>query len=375
MIGVNETALPGPDALPLPGPAWLLHALLMLTFLLHLLPMNFVLGGSFIAAVARLRGRDPARPHHRELAAWIARAMPVSVAAAVTFGVAPLLFVQALYGRLFFTGSILMAWFWFGVIPLLILAYYGTYLLAFRAERLGGSATALAWLIALFFLAIGFLYSNNMSLMLRPDAFLAKALQSGGGLQLNLGDPTLLPRFLHIFLGALAVAGMGVVHYGLFRLRGSPEFGDWATRHGTIWFLIPTVLNLLVGAWWLASLPREVMLDFMGRSPLAAAVLVIGVLTGLATLLLMAMWIHSPRPLLLARIAGATLLVNLVAMVLTRGHVREATLRRAGFQVNTWIEPQWGTIALFALLLVASLAVIVWMVVVFAKSRSSSPPA
>ena len=138
-------------------------------------------------------------------------------AAAVTFGVAPLLFVQALYGRLFFTGSVIMAWFWLAVIPLLIVAYYGTYFLAFRGDRPGRSPLAVSWISAVFFLAIAFLYSNNMTLMLRPDLFAAKYLESGTGLTLNLGDPTLYPRFLHMLLGALAVADVARACPSAFR--------------------------------------------------------------------------------------------------------------------------------------------------------------
>jgi hypothetical protein len=370
---MNDPTIPGLNPLPLPAPAGLMWALLMLTFFLHLLPMNFVLGGSLIAAVARLRGRNPALPHHRTLSEWLAKAMPLAVAAAVTFGVAPLLFVQALYGRLFFTSSIIMAWFWFGVIPLLILAYYGAYLLAFKGDRLGGSATAVAWIIALIFLVIGFLYSNNMSLMLRPEFFAEKVRAGGSGFQLNLGDPTLVPRYLHMLLGALAVSGMAVIHYGLYRLKRDPEFGDWAIRHGTLWFLVPTIFNLLVGAWWLASLPRPVMLDFMGRSGIASAVLAGGVLMGLSTLLLMAMWVYSPRPALMARLAGVTLVLTLVAMIFTRDHVRQAMLRQAGFQPNPWVVPQWGPIVIFAVLLLAALAAIVWMVAAFVRGRPASP--
>ena len=61
------------------------------------------------------------------------------VAATVTLGVAPLLFVQELFGRVFFTSSILMAWFWLAIIALLIPAYYGVYLYAFGLRN-GGVA-------------------------------------------------------------------------------------------------------------------------------------------------------------------------------------------------------------------------------------------
>jgi hypothetical protein len=51
------------------------------------------------------------------------------------------------------------------------------------------------------------------------------------------------------------------------------------------WFSLATLAQLGVGSWFLVSLPREAMLQFMGRSPLPTASLVIGLagaLLGLA---------------------------------------------------------------------------------------------
>ena len=53
--------------------------------------------------------------------------MPVIVAVGVNLGVVPLLFVQLAYHRVFYPATILMAWFWLGIIVLLIPAYYGVY--------------------------------------------------------------------------------------------------------------------------------------------------------------------------------------------------------------------------------------------------------
>lgn len=364
-------AIPQLDPIPLAGPPALMWFLLVLTFFLHLLPMNFVLGGSIIALFARLSAARPGGGPARELVRTFAKSMPIAVAAAVTFGVAPLLFVQALYGRLFFSGSVLMAWFWFAVIPLLMLAYYGTYLLAFQPQRLGGSTGLVAWTSALFFLVIGFLYSNNMTMMLRPDAFVEKFSRNAAGLNLNLDDPTLAPRFLHMLFGALAVAGLAVAHYGLWRARRDtdPAFGSWALKHGALWFCIPTGINVLWGMWWLIALPKEVMLRFMAKNMFATATLGLGIVLGLAALFLMALAIYSPRPAKLVRSGSVALLATLVLMILSRDQVRRGALEAAGFELNPWVEPQWGPIALFALLLVAALATVAWMVLAYARSR------
>ena len=80
-----------PEPAPLPADPWLLWSLLMLTFTLHVLPMNFVLGGSIVALVSRFQGRRGDLPHHDALTSWLARAMPVAIATAVTMGVAAFL--------------------------------------------------------------------------------------------------------------------------------------------------------------------------------------------------------------------------------------------------------------------------------------------
>ncbi|MBI4161595.1 MAG: hypothetical protein HY509_04030, partial [Acidobacteria bacterium] len=280
-------AIPEPDPIPLPGPPGLLRFLLVLTFLLHLLPMNLVLGGSLLGGVTEALGRRGNRPHHRELARWLSRAMPAAIAATITLGVAPLLMLQGLYGRLFFTASILMARPWLAIVPMLILAYYGAYLRALRGDQLGRLGPVAGWGSALLFVGIGFLFSNNMSLMLRPAEFRRMYLEDGRGWHLDAGDPALIPRYLHFLIGSVAVAGMFVVLLGILRRRRQPEFGDWAIRYGSAWFAHPTALNIFVGIVWLVLLPRETMLRFLGGDRLATTVFAAGAALAVVAMILM----------------------------------------------------------------------------------------
>jgi hypothetical protein len=151
-------AIPDPDPIPLPAPAELLTFLLVLTFLLHLVPMNFVLGGSLLMVLSYARARsaaDEKARHHRRLIEVLARAFPAAIAFTITLGVAPLLFIQVLYGQLFFSSSILMAWPWLGVIGLLLLGYYAAYWHTYRHARLGQAAIWVALAVAAAFLVIG----------------------------------------------------------------------------------------------------------------------------------------------------------------------------------------------------------------------------
>jgi hypothetical protein len=375
--------VPSVDPLPLPAPPWLLWLLLTLTFVLHVVPMNLVLGGSIIGLVARLRARR--RPHAARLASLVAQGLPVLIATAVTMGVAALLFLQALYGRLFFTAAVLLAVPWIAVVPILITGYYAAY---------AGRSTArplFAWLVSLAFLAIAFIYANTMGLAVRPEEFLARFQRSASGLHLDLGDATLAPRFLHVLLASLAVSGVGVAGAGAFVRREQPDAGAWMMRHGALWCAWATILNFVPGFWWLAALPRDVLLMFMGRDPAATAFFTIGLLSALAAIgfaipagvpvgrasmpvgaAAVPAGSHSPFPSPLVAGAGC-LVVSVIAMVLVRDFARGAILRAAGVRAPSAVATQWWPIAAFVVLFVAAIGTVAWMVVKLVRAEKPEP--
>jgi hypothetical protein len=362
--------MPQPDPLPLPAPPELLWGLLVLTFFLHLVPMNLLVGGSIIGAIARVRARRGDRPHDAELAHVVAKTLPVVFAAAVSMGVAALLFLQVIYGRAFFVSSILMGWWWLAVILLLVLAYYGSYLLSMREGTLGPRAVLLAWLVAVVVGLVALIYGNNMTLMLRPDLWQSLYLADGRGTTLNLTDATLLPRHLHMVLGAIAVAGLGVAVLGVARTETTPGFGRWAVRTGALACGGATAVNVFAGLWWLAALPREVLLRFMGQDMAALVVLLAGIgLTFLgAAVLVFGASRDEGSFAPFVRSAAGTLLAGVVMMILTRDTVRTASL---GSQIGSsaWVVPQWGPIAIFAVLLIVALGSVGWMIMMLRSSH------
>jgi hypothetical protein len=138
-------------------------------------------------------------------------------------------------------------------------------------------------------------------------------------------------------------------------------------RWGSLWFSIATGASLVAGIWWLAALPKETVLRFMGQNTGAAVALAGGVIAGLASLIMMTIAIAARRPAGIIRGASGALVLALALMVLTRDQVRTAALEGAGYQPSAWIAPQWGLVALFALLLVAALALIGGMVAALAR--------
>lgn len=350
-----------PDALPLPGPTWLFEFLLHFTFLLHLLVMNFLVGGAVISLVSRLRG-------HLDLARWIERKLPAAMAFTVTLGVAPLLFVQVLYGHLFYSSSVLMGWPWFSVILILLVVYSLVYRVAWHGEESTGTTRTLMFLVTLGLLAVGFIYVNNMTLALRPDTWAAKYFARPNGTSLNLGDPTFWPRYLHFMVAALAVMGMVLATVGARRVKNGDPAGRAWLQTGAFWFVICTGFQIVVGLWWLLTLPREVVMPMMGGNTAWTMVFMLSITLPIFALMMVAFSIKLDRPFGLVHGASWLLLLTIVGMVLTRQYVREGMLAGTFDTSTLATAPQWGVFGLFAVLLVVSLATVAWMLVAMARA-------
>lgn len=358
---------PEPSALPVPSPLGLLKGLLWLTFTLHLLLVNAVWGGSFLATVFLVKGREK----HRQVAAHLASYLPSLMAFAILFGVAPLLFVQVLYGRLFYTASILLGTPFILSIPVLLLAYGLLYLLERRAPEGGTAAAATAFAAFLGVGFFGFTFSNLSALLADPERFPAKYLSHPGGFQFNLADFTVLPRFLHIFLASVALAGLYVAIRGARRLPLEPERGRWQYRSGATWFAGATLVNGVVGTWWLLSLPGEGIRSAMGGSLQGTAGLAAGLLLGAAALVLALLGMNSVRAGALLHAAAACLLLCVFSMVLLRDAVRDTLLQAAG-ETPPAFRPQWGALFLFLILLLLGGALVVYLLAVLARARRAA---
>lgn len=356
--------LPSPDVLPLPAPVWLFKSLLHLTFFLHLLAMNFLLGGAILSVVNRLRGGDGSNA----IARWIEGKLPTTMALTVTLGVAPLLFVQAVYGQLLYTSSVLLAWPWWFVVPVLIVAYYAAYSLSFRSEKHAGLLRGAGWVLMLGLLYVSHVYVHNMSLAIRPEYWAAIYHGDPSGLNSNYGDPSLWPRWLHFLFAAVAVAGLAVGWVGARRVRDGDPLGREMLRQGNLWFLVLTAMQYGVGTWFLLSLPRETIMQFMGQSAVATVAFLASLALPLGALMTAALAVRHPQPLRLMNVSMAHLLATVAAMIVVRDQARDHMLRGVFESSQLQVEPQWGVLGLFLVLLVVGLGAVVWMLRRYVKS-------
>jgi len=354
-----QIPIPTPDPMPLPGPLWLLRTLSLLTFCLHMVLMNFALGGGVIAIVSALQGKND--PHAARLARQFRGMLPVLVAFTITLGVAALLFVQVMYGQMLYSSSVLLGVPWMAVIPILIIGYYAFYWSALKESQgaLWFAVIVLAW--------IGFTLSNNMTLMLTPERWLTFYRDSTAGFHLNLGEPTLVPRYLHMALGALAVAGLFVVILGL-RERDQ-QYKEWLVRHGGLWFAGATMTNVLVGFWFLLVLPERVRSLFLGRSGLAAGLLAVTILLALAAMVHLLTAANPKKGNTTTIIGLASGFLAAAVMVYVRDMVRSEYLKPYFDPATLKVAPQWSVIGIFLVLFIGGLATVYWMLTKLAAAR------
>lgn len=347
--------IPHLDPMPLPAPVWLLRTLLLLTFFLHLVFMNCLLGGTAIALVCMMRRKSSV--FSAQLAGDLGRILPSVFAFTVTLGVAPLLFLQVMYGQMLYASSILIGVPWLAIIGLVIAAYYGVYFYSMNEQS--GKTTAVLAGVVLLLATVAYIYSNNFTLMLAPERWLDVYHRNASGWNLNWSEPSLLPRYLHFVLGALAVSGLGLVVMGLRKQQGG--YRQWVIEQGSLLFTGATMLNFGIGFWFLAKLPVSTRLAFIGGNGLATALLGAGLLLPLAAIahLIMAKGNNSPlRQLVIGVSCG---LLTVAAMVVMRDVLRNLTLAPYFSPTHLPVASQWGVIVLFVLLFVAGLGTLYYM--------------
>lgn len=341
-----------PHALPIPVEWGWFYLFQISTFILHLLVMNAMLGMAIIALVHHVRGKAETEP----LTVDISQKLPFTVAFAVNFGVAPLLFLQVLYGQFLYTSSVLMAVYWLSVVGLIILAYASAYYYDFRYVSLGAMRTIFIALSTVCLLVVAFFFVNNMTLMLVPEDWTGY-FENARGTMLHFQEPTLIPRYLHVVVSAIAVGGLFLAIVWRFK-KNAPEAPRWIA-HGLDWYAFATMTQMAFGLWFLWAMPERVSHLLLGGELVHTLVFAFGAILGLVSI-----------STALQRRVGATttlLILTIVLMAYLRDLVRDAYLSPYFEVSQRTVLGEYSPLILFVLTLIAGLGVVFWMVKTAAK--------
>lgn len=163
----------------------------------------------------------------------------------------------------------------------------------------------------------------------------------------------MIPRYLHFMIGALAVGALTVAVFGKIKQRRDRELAAVAIRLGMHGFTWLTLAQVMIGTWFLVSLPREVMLLFMGRDGLAT-----GIFT-LSLVLVLLVLVSGFKRMVYASAGLAAGLVVLMSFL--RAYVRTGFHKPYFSADSLTVVPQYGPMVLFFVMLLAGLACIAWM--------------
>jgi len=338
--------IPAPDPIPVHW-GWF-KLLLLTTFFLHLLFMNTMVGMGIIALIRSLFDRSGAVEYNRE----ISEKLPYTIALTVNLGVAPLLFIQVLYGQFIYTSSLLMAVYWLSITGILIIAYYSAYLHQYTFDDAGPTRAVFMAVTVINLLVIGFFFSNNMTMMLSPEKWV-DYFTSPGGTLLNLGDPTLIPRYLHFVLSAVAVGGLFLALLWEHKARGDKTVHRKKIQYSLNWFMAATLLQFGVGTWWLMALPKHIARIFMGGSAWATTFFALGFI---GTILALVFGFKTR-----VRLCTGATLATILCMVLMRDFLRTAMLKPYFTLPMLEVDPQYGSLVLFLVFLGIGIAAIFYM--------------
>jgi hypothetical protein len=355
-IGID--IIPAPDPLGYPVPVWILQSLSYFTLTLHLLAMNFTIGGSIILLWSLFSKNHD----NKDIGRFFGAGLPLGVSYIVTLGIPPLLFVQVLYGQFFYSSSLLIGSFWIQVIPVLLLAYTGYYYHKFLRD----TRPRYQWFVVIasliLLLYIGFIYVNNLTLAMTPEKWsdLYKAYPGGGNL--THGEPTIHPRLLLFLSGAFAAAGIALIWRGAKYIKwGYDEAGKKSQQKGFKIFLISIPVWIIAAAGVYFSRPD----DISAMLSLANSKLLFGIgIISTVIAIIFSFLAVGKRSYIFPFISSMGIFGAVISMVIFRDMVRIHELS-PGFDLSMIpVNNQWGMFAIFMATLVIGLA---FLIIMFAK--------
>lgn len=349
--------IPYPETLPVP--AWILIVLEQFFFFIHILLINSILGISIVLFYKWIKAEK--ENDFIDLNKPLAQKIPILFAIAINMAIPALLFIQVVFGNLFYTSSILIGTFWISIIPLLILAYYAAYF-HYRKFETSKFAKIALLLVVLTIFYISFIFVNNISLMELPQKW-NRYFTNRSGTIIILDELTIFARYFHFLVASFAIGGLFYAIYYKFRRNLDDAVKTSKIKEGLKIFSYSTLLQIMIGIVFLLSLQKSIMLKFMGDDPIATTVFVSGIIFAIIS------FIYGLRENVTA--TAVFTLATITSMVINRYNLR---IFQLGDNFNLsclMITPQWDVFIIFVIVLIIGLTVIACLLkTAFSKSMT-----
>ena len=362
-----EQFLSPTNPLGYPAPYWFLAIFKVLGFILHLVPMSLWFSGLLLALIMYASKHEMGKL----MASRLGKQLPVIVALGINFGIVPLLFLQVAYYRAFYPATIIMAWFWLSIIPLLTVAYYCVYLFAsgFKAEipRYARIYYLAGWIASFCFLAISFIFVNAMRLMANPgiwERLWGNASVEGAvlGLGQQAIDPAIFSRWLMVFGLALTTTAVYLaIDCAFSRTMNNDNYRKWLHSFifkvysvGAAWFA-------LTGTWYILGTWSPDVQQQMFGGGFGILTVLTGISIGipwLALFLSLKKMITKSFAVFLGFMQFTVILLNAIS----RQIVQNLELSKYIDVTAEKVTMQWSPLVLFLLLFASGLGIVYWMI-------------
>ncbi len=326
----------------LSAPLWIIEALHIVTLTLHFAAMNFLVGGMIVVLFGKFTDR-----WNNPVVQKFIKLFPSAMAATISFGVAPLLFVQLVYGEQIYSASIVSGWLWWWIVPAAIVGYYFLYAASFDKTTASRKKIFLS-LALVCFVYISYIYSAVFSLAENPNLYKELYAQAQDGMVINPEIGSYIFRWLHMLLGAVTVGGFFVGLLGRDNER--------AYEVGRKFFLHGMIAASFVGTIYMMTF-GEYLKPFMRSSA-------IWWLTGAVTLSFGSLHLFAKKKFMAS---GTALFVSLLGMVVVRHEVRILRLADSFNPDSLAVQTQWAPLMIFLVSFTAAIAVIWYMVKLFLR--------
>ncbi len=355
-------ATAGGPSMAIPGPYWLFTVLHWLTFSLHLIAMNILFGGVLLLLMFR------SKTVREQLLPAMTKFFPTVMATTITLGVAPLLFLQVIYGRVFYAASIISGWNWFVLIPVVIVVYYLLYMVSMSKSMSTATSVKLLILAAIGFVYISFTFTMISDLAEKPEIWAGLYQSSPAGASFNPEFGETIFRWLHTIVGALAVAGIFTQLLSLYhsKLKGNDEI----MKLGGRMFMHGVIIGSVFGLIYLFTLETAIIKNFLASPGLHA--LITGIVLNIVALILNFRAAKIEQPHMKIWTSAVMVFAGVFCMVVARHSLRLVFLKGHFDPSKLPTDPQWSIFALFLLLFTAGLVALYWMLRKFYMARSQT---
>ncbi|MBI5195653.1 MAG: hypothetical protein HZA10_04980 [Nitrospirae bacterium] len=355
------------DPMGIPFYPIVFQALMVLTFALHIMFVNFTIGTTFLSLYGYLKGGE----FWGRLSKSMVKATTANISMAMLLGVAPLLFVQVVYDPFWYVSNALSGVWVIGFIFIMMTAYGLTYVFYLKRDSQRGKGFALTGITAfgLFFLAGIIMHALNYQ-ALQPDKWLGWYMK---GNAVNTSGTSLhafqLPRFLHFIIPSFAMTGIFLMLYAWYFQKREDMDKGYLDRVGVIGakmaFLF-TALQAVIGFWWLLSLPGE--FNFISNPIFMSG-------AGLGIVLLALLYKAQNAPLKYAVPAVTGAFLTILGMSYAREALRMKYAGRFGYSIFDYkLNIDWGSTVLFLGTFVMGLIIIAYLLSIAYKSGRTAGP-